>query len=71
MVGILRSRHCRVRALSSISAMLSQLPCLGVWWISKRLAKAKAMSGKNVSYREEMVCVLRLSITRRIFFASG
>jgi hypothetical protein len=29
-----RSRHWRVRADSSISAMLSQEPCLGVWWIS-------------------------------------
>jgi len=28
--GMLRLRHCRVRAFNSISAMLSQLPCLGV-----------------------------------------
>jgi len=30
MLGILRLRHCPLRALSSISATLSQLPCLGV-----------------------------------------
>ena len=28
--GILLSRHCPLRALNSISAILSQLPCLGV-----------------------------------------
>jgi len=28
--GIRRLRHCLLKALSSISAMLSQLPCLGV-----------------------------------------
>ena len=38
-----RSRHCRVRADSSISAMLSQEPCLGVWWISSRWARANAL----------------------------
>ena len=40
-----RSRHCRVSAESSISAMLSQDPCLGVWWISRRWARAKASAG--------------------------
>src|SRR4051795_6723466 len=29
--SIRRSRHCRLRAASSISAMLSQEPCLGVY----------------------------------------
>ena len=40
-----RSRHWRVRADSSISAMLSQEPCLGVWWISSRWARANAVGG--------------------------
>jgi hypothetical protein len=31
--------HC-TRATSCRTAMLSQLPCLGVWWISNRLARA-------------------------------
>ena len=39
--------HCRVGQDSSISAMPRQLPCLGVWWISMRLARAKAFSGGN------------------------
>ena len=43
--AIRRSRHCRVRAESSISAMLSQDPCLGVWWISSRWARANALAG--------------------------
>ena len=42
-----RSRHWRVRAESSISAMLSQNPCRGVWWISSRCAGAKALAGWN------------------------
>ena len=29
------------------SAMPRQLPCLGVWWISRRPARAKAFSGGN------------------------
>lgn len=29
-----RPRHCLVRHDSSTSAMLSQDPCLGVWWIA-------------------------------------
>jgi hypothetical protein len=28
--AIRRSKHCRARTLSSISATLSQLPCFGV-----------------------------------------
>jgi hypothetical protein len=40
-----RSRHWRVRADSSISAMLSQDPCLGVWWISSRWASVRALAG--------------------------
>src|SRR3954469_11151186 len=33
-----RSGRSRPRALSLISAMFSQEPCLGVWWISSRSA---------------------------------
>ena len=44
-----RSRHWRVRAESSISAMLSQEPWRGVWWISSRCANANALSGWNAS----------------------
>ena len=36
-----RSRHWRVRAASSISAMLSQDPCVGVWWISQPLCQGE------------------------------
>ena len=43
-----RSRHCRVRADSSISAMLSQEPWRGVWWISSRWANANAVAGVEV-----------------------
>ena len=47
--GIRRSKHWIFRALSSISAMLSQLPCLGGWWISSRRAKRCASSGAKAS----------------------
>src|SRR4051812_44835357 len=66
-----RSRHCRVRADSSISAMLSQDPCLGVWWISSRWARVNALAGSNASYSEPREWVLRLSMTRTTFSASG
>ena len=42
-----RSRHWRVRVESSISAMLSQEPWRGVWWISSRWASANAVAGSN------------------------
>ena len=48
-LSILRSRHCLMRTLSSISAMLSQLPCFGVYTNSKRSHNALATSGSNVS----------------------
>ena len=44
-----RSRHWRVRTDSSISAMLSQEPWRGVWWISSRCASANAVAGSNAS----------------------
>ena len=44
-----RPRHCLVRQDSSISAMLSHDPCLGVWWISNLPARAYALSGGNAS----------------------
>ncbi len=49
MSSMRRSRHCRVRAESSISAMLSQEPWRGVWWISRRWARLKALSGVKAS----------------------
>ena len=48
-LSILRSRHCLMRTLSSISAMLSQLPCFGVYTNSKRSHNALATLGSNVS----------------------
>ena len=50
-VRILRARHCRVRTFNSISAMLSQLPCLGVWTTSKRRISRWASSGGKASYK--------------------
>lgn len=43
----------------------------GVWWISSRCASANALAGSKASYSEPMVCVLRLSITKTTFAASG
>src|SRR5829696_5161946 len=40
---------CRARTDSSISAMFSQEPCFGVWWISRRWARANAWAGSNAS----------------------
>src|SRR2546423_611966 len=37
-----RSRHCRSKIESSVSAMFSQLPCTGVGWISTRRASRRA-----------------------------
>jgi hypothetical protein len=48
-VGDAPVRQCRVRAESSISAMLSQEPWRGVWWISSRCANANAVAGSNAS----------------------
>src|ERR671937_457188 len=56
-----RSRHCRVSTLNSISATFSQLPCLGVWWISSRSAIRRACSGGNTSYNDASLWVFRLS----------
>ena len=35
-------RQARASTLNSISAIFSQLPCLGVWWNSSRLAMRRA-----------------------------
>src|SRR3954463_8893356 len=43
-----RSGRSRPRALSSISAMFSQEPCLGAWWILIRSARRLASSGAKV-----------------------
>lgn len=50
--GIFSDKHCLLSALSSISAMLSQFPCLGVKWISRRSANrnAAAVSGGIFQY---------------------
>ncbi len=49
--------------------MFSQLPCLGVWWTSKRSASRDASAGPDVSYRVDSLWVFRLSITRTIFLS--
>ena len=68
---ILRFRHCLPSTLNSISQMFSQLPCTGVKCNSSRSANLLASSAGKVSYREAILCVLRLSRTRMTFFASG
>jgi hypothetical protein len=62
--------HC-TRATSCRTAMLSQEPCFGVGWISRRWARANALPGSNASYREPRVWVLRLSMTSTTVWASG
>src|SRR5919202_1103903 len=66
-----RSRHCRLRMLSSISAIFSQLPCLGVWWNSNLSQMRFASSGSNVAYNDAGLGVFRLSSTTVIRSASG
>jgi len=66
-----RFKHCRTITLISISAMLSQLPCLGVWTNSKRSHSALAFAGGKVSYNAAGVWVLRLSMTSVMRSASG
>ena len=65
-----RLRHCFPKVASSVSAMLSQLPCLGVKWISSLLAIRHASAGSKASYNDAILWVLRLSITNTIFSAS-
>ena len=36
MLSILRSGHCRISTFSSISTMISQLPCFGVYRLRQR-----------------------------------
>ena len=55
--AIRRARHWRPSAPSSISAMFSHDPCLGVWWISSLPAMRLASSGANASYSEAAECV--------------
>ena len=40
-------RQARATTLNSISAMFSQLPCLGVWWNSIRLAMRRASAAEK------------------------
>jgi hypothetical protein len=55
----------------SVSAMFTQLPCLGVWWNSIRSNSRRASAGRNASYRLAPSCVFRLSCTSRIFATPG
>src|SRR6266511_2209978 len=52
-----RSRHCPASTASSISAMFSQLPCLGVSCSSSRSASRLASAGSNASYSDAGVWV--------------
>src|SRR6266540_385014 len=52
-----RSRHCSASTASSISAMFSQLPCLGVSCSSSRSASRLASAGGNASYSDAGVWV--------------
>ena len=57
-----RSRHWRVRMPISISAMFSQLACLGVWWNSTRrssLVAARLPSTSSNDFREMDVQVVQ------------
>src|SRR6266545_7863678 len=53
-----RSRHCSASTASSISAMFSQLPCLGVSCSSSLSASRLASAGGNASYSDAGVWVL-------------
>ena len=59
-----RHKHCRVSTLSSISAIFNQLPCLGVYTISKRERKLRASAAGKALYKDETLCVFRLSQTK-------
>ena len=71
MSGIRRHKHCRVSTLSSISAIFNQLPCLGVYTISKREHNLCASSASNALDKDDSVCVFRLSQTKITRFAIG
>ena len=64
-------RHCRLRGRSSSSAMLNQLPCLGVEWLAHVSAMLVASGGSKASYSDAWVWVLRLAITKRSVSACG
>src|SRR6266566_3249332 len=55
-----RSRHCSASTLSSISAMFSQLPCLGVYCSSSLSASRLASAGGKASYSDAGVWVLQV-----------
>ena len=72
MVGMRRwPRHWRERMLNPISAMLSQLACLGVKWMSSLSAMRLASCGGKTSYSAAFLWVLRLSMTKVMVSASG
>ena len=50
---------------------LSQLPCLGVWWNSRRFTMRRASGAEKASYREAGRWVFKLSKTTRTTWASG
>jgi len=55
-----RARPCGPSAARSISAMVSQEPCLGVCTNSSVAAIRRAACGPKVSYRELSVCVFEM-----------
>jgi hypothetical protein len=55
-----RSKHCSARTLSSISAMFSQLPCVGVACSSSLSVSRLASAGGKASYSEAGVWVFQV-----------
>src|SRR6202022_3332190 len=56
LLSIRRSKHCPESTLSSVSAMFSQLPCLGVGWNSSRSHGRLAAGAANASYSAPPAC---------------
>ena len=61
--AIRRCRHWRLNTLSSLSAIFSQLPGLGVYTNSKRRRTRQASAGAKVADSAAEMCVVRLSRT--------
>lgn len=53
--------------LDSFSAMVSQLPCLGVKQDSTRRTKSLARADSKLLWKAPFACVLRLSSTKDTF----
>ena len=60
-------RHPFVRLRTGFS----QLPCLGVWWNSSRLAMRRSSAAGKVSYSDAVLWVFKLSKTTRTSGTSG